>query len=80
MLTLLYLSLTRIRRLLDGEARMLLTAVAAPLFGIFVAGFAGISSANSPPAPYLWFAAGILAFWLKAGPRPAGGGRAVGHG
>jgi hypothetical protein len=62
--TLFYLSITRIRRIGDRETRILLTAVAAPLFANFFTGLAGINSANVPPAPYLWFSAGILSFWL----------------
>jgi hypothetical protein len=62
--TLMYLSVTRIRRIVDREARILLTALAAPLFAIFAVGFVGITTAGVPNAPYLWFVAGALAFWL----------------
>ena len=61
---LLYLSVTRIRKIVDRETRILLTAVAAPLFALFSTGFVGASTATVPGAPYLWFAAGVLAFWL----------------
>jgi hypothetical protein len=64
--TMFYLSITRIRRIVDYETRILLTGVAAPLFANFLTGLAGINSANVPPAPYLWFSAGILSFWLLA--------------
>jgi hypothetical protein len=63
-LTLLYLSVTRIRRIEDREARVLLTAVAAPLFALFSTWFVGISTAATPGAPYLWLAAGVLSYWL----------------
>jgi hypothetical protein len=63
-LILLFVSATRIRRIDDREARALLTAVAAPLFAIFGTWFAGIATATVPSAPYLWFAAGVLAYWL----------------
>jgi hypothetical protein len=63
-LALLYLSVTRIRRIPDRETRVLLTAVAAPLFALAVTWFAGISTATVPGAPYLWFAAGVLSYWL----------------
>ncbi|HVO55189.1 MAG TPA: hypothetical protein VMT37_12335 [Solirubrobacterales bacterium] len=63
-LVLIYLSVTRIRRLADREARVLLTAVAAPLFALLVSGLAGITTAAVPGAPYLWFAAGVLSYWL----------------
>lgn len=60
-----------IRRLKDLEIRLLLAAVAAPLFAIFAEGFAGITSATTPNAPYLWFASGILTYWL-IGPKRTG--------
>jgi hypothetical protein len=63
-LVLFYLSITRIRRIADRETRILLTAVAAPLFAIFSAWFVGVCTATVPGAPYLWFAAGVLSFWL----------------
>ena len=68
-LTLFYLSITRIRKIADHEARILLTAIAAPLFAVFSTWFVGVSTANVPGAPYLWFAAGILAYWLIEIPR-----------
>jgi hypothetical protein len=63
-LALLYLSATRIRRIEDRETRILLTALAAPLFALFSTWFVGISTAATPGAPYLWFAAGVLSYWL----------------
>jgi hypothetical protein len=62
--TLFYLSVARIRKIADRELRVLLTAVAAPLFAIFMTGFVGINSATVPGAPYLWLAGGILSYWL----------------
>jgi hypothetical protein len=58
------LSLTKIRFVEDRETRLLLSAIAAPLFAIFASWFAGVATATVPPAPYLWFAAGILSYWL----------------
>lgn len=58
------LSLHRIRLIEDPELRVLLAGVAAPVFAIFVTGIVGISTATTPSAPYLWFTAGILAYWL----------------
>ena len=63
-LALFYLAVTRIRRIADRETRILLTAIAAPLFALFATWLAGIGTASVPGAPYLWFAAGVLAFWL----------------
>jgi hypothetical protein len=75
--TLFYLSITRIRRIGDRETRILLTAIAAPLFANFITGLVGINSANTPPAPYLWFSAGILSFWLLARNTEAGAVRSA---
>ena len=63
-LVLLHVSVTRIRRIGDRETRILLTAIAAPLFALFVTWFAGVATATVPGAPYLWFAAGVLSYWL----------------
>jgi hypothetical protein len=70
-LTLLVLSVVRIRGVADRETRVLLTAVAAPLFAIFATWFTGITTATSPGSPYLWFAAGTLSYWLLGDGRTA---------
>ncbi len=54
----------RIRRIADQTLRLELAALAAPLFGLAVAGFAGPTTASVPPAPYFWFVAGVLSYWL----------------
>ncbi len=64
-LTLLYLCVTRIRKLEDREMRILLTGIAAPLFAIFATAYVGGFSAITPAAPYFWLSAGVLAYWLK---------------
>jgi hypothetical protein len=53
-----------IRRLKALEPRLLLAALAAPLFAMFAMGWVGITTATTPGSPYLWFVAGILAYWL----------------
>ena len=63
-LTLVYVCVTRIRTIADRELRILMTAVAAPLFSMFVSWWVGVTTATSPGSPYLWFAAGIIAFWI----------------
>lgn len=63
-LVLFYLSLTKIRLVEDRETRILLAAVAAPLFAVFAGWFAGVATATTPGAPYMWTAGGILSFWL----------------
>jgi hypothetical protein len=57
-------SLTRIRRLEDPEARLLLAGLAAGLFGIATTFVAGPSSSATPVGPFLWLSAGVLAYWL----------------
>jgi hypothetical protein len=63
-LKLFSLSLRRIKRLGDPELRVLLAGVAAPLFAMFVTGIVGVYSATNPTSPYIWFTAGVLAYWL----------------
>lgn len=63
-LRLMALALTRIRRIADTTTRLYLAALAAPLFGLLAAGFAGPTTATVPPAPYFWFVAGVLSYWL----------------
>ncbi|MDQ3630140.1 MAG: hypothetical protein M3417_02445 [Actinomycetota bacterium] len=81
LLTVLSLALRRIRRIADQTLRLNLAAVAAPLFGLLVASFAGPITVGVPAGPYLWFAMGVLSYWLiraradlppraPVGPRP----------
>ena len=73
-LTLLTLGVRRIRRL-DPETRMFVAALLAGLAGLLVIGISAATTATSPSAAYLWFAAGALAYWLSDRPesdsRPA---------
>jgi hypothetical protein len=55
---------TRLRRIDDSELRLLLAGCIAPLFAVAALWVTGPISATSPTAPYFWFTAGILAFWL----------------
>jgi hypothetical protein len=55
---------TRLRRIGDPRLRLLLAGCIAPMFAVAVSWIAGPVSATSPTAPYFWFTAGILAFWL----------------
>jgi hypothetical protein len=61
---LLTTAVRRVRRVVDPEAQMLLAGVVAPLFGFVVNWIVGINTTSSPNAPYLWFATGIISFWL----------------
>lgn len=58
----------RVRKVPDPETRLLLAGCAAPLFGIAASWLTGPISAGTPTSPFLWFTAGVLAFWLV---RPA---------
>lgn len=69
-LRLLFLAGSRLRRVADGEARLLLAAIAAPLFALLPIWISTTPTANPPASPYLWFSAGVLAWWL-AGRRRA---------
>jgi hypothetical protein len=66
-LNVLLLVLLRLRRIEDVELRTSLAAVAAAFVAFSVEGFAGPTLAVSPAGAYLWFAAGVVAYWL-AGP------------
>jgi hypothetical protein len=58
------LAATGLRKVRDSELRLLLAAVAAPLFALLVGWIAGVATATSPGSPYFWFATGTLAYWL----------------
>jgi hypothetical protein len=68
-LKLVGVSFRRVRRLEDPQLRLLVAAVAAPLVALFATWIVGVSTATTPSAPYLWFAAGVLSYWLL-GRRP----------
>jgi hypothetical protein len=61
---LLLLGIVRRVRRMPYEARVLTASVAAGLAGLFAQWAAGSTTASSPGAPYFWFAAGVLAFWV----------------
>jgi hypothetical protein len=61
---LMWLAITRVRQMLRPALRLYLAALAAPIFGMTVAGFSGPTSASVPNAPYLWLVAGVLSYWL----------------
>lgn len=71
-LRLMWIALTRIRRIIDPPLRLYMAALAAPLFSLAVAGFAGPTTIAVPNGPFLWFIAGVLSYWLiTANQRPA---------
>jgi uncharacterized membrane protein len=66
-LRLLLLSLRRVRQM-DPQTRPLIAGIATGIAGLFASWPSGPTTANSPGAPYFWFAAGVLAFWLSRKP------------
>ena len=77
MLTLIGLSVFRLRRIADPEMRLYLAGMSAPLIAMLIMGTSGLVSASGTFGPYLWFAAGTCAYWF-AGPglaRSADGGQ-----
>jgi hypothetical protein len=66
---LIWLAVTRVRRFTDAALRMQIAALAAPLVAIFALSFASPTTVSAPTAPFLWFVAGVLGFWLiRPGP------------
>ena len=54
-----------VRALPHGELRLMLAAIAAPLF-MFLSGWViGVNTTSTPNSAYLWFAAGVLVYWLQ---------------
>ena len=64
LLTVLALASTRIPRVKDLTLRLNLAAIAAPLFALLAASFAGPTTIGVPAGPFLWFAMGVLSYWL----------------
>jgi O-antigen ligase len=56
--------LAGLRRELEHRNVVLLAAVAAPLFGYAVNWLVGVNTTSTPNAAYLWFAAGVISYWL----------------
>jgi hypothetical protein len=54
----------RLRTIEDRGTQVLLAAIAAPLFALVGTWVVGASTAGTPSSPYMWFAAGILVYWL----------------
>ena len=56
--------LTGLRRERDPRIVILMAGIAAPLFGYAVNWLVGVNTTSPPNAPYLWLAAGVIAWWL----------------
>lgn len=66
-ITVIMLALTRLRQIADPELRVYLVAVVSVFIALTVQGFAGPTLAVTPPGAFLWFAPGVIVYWL-AGP------------
>jgi hypothetical protein len=66
---LLWTAVSKLRRLSDEPAaQLLLAGIAAPLFAFVGNWIVGVNTVSTPNAPWLWFAAGVLSWWLLARP------------
>jgi hypothetical protein len=74
-LSVLVLAATRLRRVADPELRTYLVAVFAAFIAFTVEGLSGPTLAVTPAGTYLWFAAGVAAYWLAGAARTAGSTR-----
>jgi hypothetical protein len=63
--------LTGLRRERDPQAALLIAALAAPLFAYVVTWLVGVYTTAPPTAPYLWFSAGVISWWLVIRQRAA---------
>jgi hypothetical protein len=57
----------RVRAMPHGELRLMLAAIAAPLFMFLSNWVIGVNTTSTPNSAYFWFAAGVLLYWLQPG-------------
>ncbi|HUB74384.1 MAG TPA: hypothetical protein VL979_10155 [Solirubrobacteraceae bacterium] len=74
-ISVLALALARLRRVQDVELRTYLVAIVAAFTMLTVEGFVGPTLAVTPAGAYLWFAPGVLAYWLAGPGRSAMAGK-----
>lgn len=67
----LALSLPRLRRVEDPELRIYLVAILTTFIAFTVQGLAGTTLAVTPAGAYLWFAPGVIAYWFAGAGRSA---------
>jgi O-Antigen ligase len=63
-LLILWLVMTRLRRVPDAESRTYLAGMFAPCFMILAGGLGGPTMSAPPFAPWFWLTAGLAAYWL----------------
>jgi hypothetical protein len=66
------LSLFRIKKVGDADVRIMLAAIAAPLFALIAAWTVGPTTISTPGAPYMWFVGGVFSYWLLTGANHSG--------
>ncbi len=71
-LSVIWLAVTRLRRVADAEIRIGLAGVFAAFIALILMGTNGPVMASAAAGPFYWFAVGIAAYWL-AGPGRARG-------
>jgi hypothetical protein len=74
MLRLLVLAARRLRRVADPELRLALSGAMAPLIAIFMMGFSGPLTISPAVGLYIFFAAGVAAYWFVGPGRAATAG------
>jgi hypothetical protein len=55
----------RLRRLADPQIQRPLMVLTAVLIALLASWIIGIVSASTPPAPFFWFATGVIAYWYR---------------
>ncbi|HTZ65326.1 MAG TPA: hypothetical protein VMB51_14575 [Solirubrobacteraceae bacterium] len=63
-LSVIALGVSRLRRVADRELRIYLVAILTTFIAFTIQGFSGPTLAVTPAGAYLWFAPGVLAYWL----------------
>jgi O-antigen ligase len=63
------LAIRRVRALPYGDLRLMLAAVAAPLFTFLSNWTVGVTTVSTPNSAYVWFAGGVLVYWLHPASR-----------
>jgi hypothetical protein len=71
------LSLFRIKKVADADLRIMLAAIAAPLFALIAAWAVGPTTISTPSGPYMWFVGGVLSYWLLSRDMRPGGASAA---
>ncbi len=68
-LSVIWLAVTRLRRVGDPEIRIGLAGVFAPFIALILMGTNGPVMASAAAGPFYWFAVGIAAYWLTGAGR-----------